>query len=159
MRKLLASLAAFVLISMPLFGCNSTGGPTEQGASPPNEPETATAVDTPEDHEKALATMKAIRMMAVTCEAYSIDYGRYPDVRSAAELGKLVDGVYHPTSIEQKDAWGNEFEVSSTEDDYELRSLGRDGKRDNGAPKGLTGDLDADIVFSDAKFIQAPFED
>ena len=47
----------------------------------------------------------------------------------------------------------------SSKDGYEIRSYGRDGERDDHPPVGLTGDLDADIVFPDVRFTQAPFED
>ncbi len=161
MKEFVAWLATFVLIGLSLSGCRSTNeGPadTAQGDSQLIAPVAKSTIDTTEDRDKALQTMKAMRIMAMTCEAYAIDYGRYPKAGSPEALAELVTPVYIKT-LDMNDAWGNEFEVRSSKSGYELRSYGRDGNRDKHAPAGMTGDLDADIVFSDVRFTQAPFED
>ncbi len=99
-----------------------------------------------------------MRTMAVTCEAYAVDWGHYPTAESAVELGFIVTPAY-ARSIDVEDGWGNPFEVSSTKKGYEIRSYGRDGTRDKRRISGMTNDLDADIVFSDTRFTQAPFDD
>jgi hypothetical protein len=108
----------------------------------------------------ALRTMKAMRTMAVACEAYAIDWGYYPTAESAVELAEVVTPIYAKT-LDVEDAWGTEFEVNCSKKGYEIRSYGRDGKRDDHPPAGMTGDLDADIVFSsrEIRFTQAPFDD
>jgi len=155
MKELIACLATVVLIALSLSGCSSTNEAPARGEGQSDNP---TAAITPEDRDKALQTMSDMRSMATACEAYAIDYGHYPEARSAEALAKLVSPVY-VKNLDLNDAWGNEFEAKSSKKGYEIRSLGRDGKRDKHKPLGLTGDLDADIVFSDVRFTQAPFED
>ena len=147
-----------------LSGCSSTveePATTSQSETQARASGAGAANDDAEAHDKALQTMKAMRIIAVTCEAYNVDYGFYPEVDSVKDLGKLVNGVYSPANgIDRKDAWGNKFRVTSSRDSYEIRSLGRDGKLDKHEPSGLTGDLDADIVWiAGEMFVQAPFED
>ena len=157
MKELIVCLVTVFLFAVSLSGCSSTNDAPDRGEGRPANPTTAI---TPEDRDKAVQTMKSMRFIAVSCEAYAIDYGFYPEVRSVTELGKLVDGIYSPPGgIDRNDAWGNKFEFNSNNEGYEIRSLGRDGRRDKHEPAGLTGNVDSDIVFSDSRFTQSPFED
>jgi hypothetical protein len=54
------------------------------------------------------------------------------------------------------DFWGNSFEVVSSPNGFEIRSLGRDGKRDTAPPSGATSNFDADIVWTNEGFVQYP---
>jgi len=106
--------------------------------------------------------MKSMRIIAMACLEYEIDFSNYPTASSVAELEELIVGIY-VKFFDRNDAWGNEFEIHSTSEGFEIRSYGRDGERDDHPPAGLTDDLDADIVISDTdgydmEFTQAPFE-
>ncbi len=54
------------------------------------------------------------------------------------------------------DGWGRPFEVTVLNGMPEIRSLGADGVRDAGEPRGAVDDPGADIVFFDEAFQQWP---
>ncbi len=106
------------------------------------------------DIEKARATLNNMREIMVACETYGVDNGEYPSAKGVEELARLAPdyiGVL-PTT----DFWGNTIEVFSSPNGYEIRSFGRDGKRDTAPPSGPMSNYDADIVITDGGLAQYP---
>jgi len=98
-----------------------------------------------------------MRLIATSLVAHDIDWGHYPTAKSMDE----VEPVLSPTYIKVlpiKDSWGNPFEFRSSKQGFEIRSYGRDGKRDDSPPSGFTNSPDADIVNTNARFTQAPYQ-
>ena len=84
-----------------------------------------------DDSYHAMETMAAIRSVATAIDAYAIDHGRYPDVKTVDDLTPLVVPMYIVT-LPTKDAWGTPFayRVAADGKSYVLASAGRDKKFD-----------------------------
>lgn len=108
------------------------------------------------------STMADMRTIATAAEAYATDTNEYPKV-DFDQLG----GVLSPTYIRElpkADGWGTPYLWVSDGRDYRVVSAGADKRFEFGArqlqPAGpepiLSENLDADIIFQNGDFIQAP---
>lgn len=113
---------------------------------------------------KQKRTMADVRSIAIAAEAYATDKNRYPDAQS---LEQEVVPTYI-ASLPKTDGWTNPFkyECWSTSggdvcDAYAVGSGGKDGVFERESLReyegaGATTNFDADIVFSNGKFVQYP---
>lgn len=161
MRTIAATLITVVLIAVISFGCGTSGAGSDQDSTAATVESSSSPSSSSEqiyNEEAATKTMRSMRIIATTCETYAIDWGYYPTANSISELAELVAPTYVKV-LPEADAWGNPFEVSVSKKGYEIRSLGRDGLSDIEPRSGITGDFDADIVFSDElRFLQSPID-
>ena len=109
----------------------------------------------------ARETMSRMRTIATAWEA------RATDTNSYAVDGAIIDvsadalrNVLSPTYIRElptKDAWNNAFQFTVSQDgnSYSIRSLGENGRRDE-TPPGVSDAWDADIVFTEGRFVSYP---
>jgi hypothetical protein len=101
-------------------------------------------------------TMADMRSLATALEARATDTNTY-----TLNGGSGIDGaasVLEPTYIKRlprTDGWQNAFVVRTTNNSYEIRSLGANGRED-ATERGATKDPDCDIVFADGNFISYP---
>jgi len=115
-------------------------------------------------------TMGDMRSMAVAIEAFSTDRNQYPPAAGYTLPSGLllptktlgVAGSYLvPTYIKvlpMVDGWNSWFTyaVSSSGNEYLIRSCGRDGIPESSPPFGPTTNFNADIFFSNGIFVQYP---
>src|SRR2546430_17522104 len=101
------------------------------------------AAPAPNDCAAAAETLKALRSLQITAEAYHIDYKKFPPAASIQELQPLVQPVYIRT-MPLRDGWGNAIFYLTFGDgkSYVIASPGADGKFDestwSGAPKSFS---------------------
>jgi len=118
----------------PLLAIGAVAGAAaavQQTAEQAREPYKETAAD--------------IRLIATAIGTYAVDNNRYPSANSVVDLAVRLEGKY-VSKLPYNDAWGRQFEIRSSDDHYEIRSLGADGIR---------GTAD-DIVHADGEFTQYP---
>jgi hypothetical protein len=109
-------------------------------------------------------TMADIRSIAVALEARATDTNDYPDV-SFDGLEALIAPLYIK-SVPKVDAWGTPYVYVGNGTNYRIVSAGADQRFEWGArqlePVGTafraTTDPDADIIYQDGTFLQAPAE-
>ena len=114
--------------------------------------------------------MADLRSIGTAIESFSIDHNVYPvQDRDLLPVELIRDGL-SPTYIRTVplvDAWGNQFLMWGTEEEYVVMSLGADGEpdvhydflsRDTGSfPfSGAFTDPNGDIVFANGQFVQWP---
>ena len=85
---------------------------------------------------------------------YAVDNGKNPMAADIVTLRQLLHPTYIRT-MQIEDGWGNRYIVDSGADEYELRSLGKDGQRDSNIG-GARSTFASDIVFADGGFRQWP---
>lgn len=111
-----------------------------------------------------LATMDDMRTIAAALESRATDEETYPNVRFS-ELEALLTPTYL-RHLPAADAWGTPFSYAGNGQSYRIVSAGADRRfewhserldPDDVAPR-LSEDLDADIIFQDGGFLQAPRE-
>jgi len=107
------------------------------------------------DEDRARKTMSAMRSLAISCEAFSVDHGDYPAAKNLTALQPKVVPTYI-RELPLIDAWDQPFEYSCDGKSYEIRSLGSDGGRDAAPHSGANTGFTADIVFRDGAFDQWP---
>lgn len=112
-------------------------------------------------------TMADLRSVATALEARATDENEYPDVKSYQELEPLIVPTYIRT-LPKTDSWGNPYIYAGSADKqhYRLVSGGADRKADwdsrsyhavpENTPTRKMPSLDADIIFQDGTFLQAP---
>lgn len=109
--------------------------------------------------------MADIRSLAIAIETYATDTNEYPKVATMDALEALLEPTY-ARDMPEIDPWGTPYEYISDGKSYRLASAGADRKlewntrvleRVEGPPR-QTDDADADIIFQDAEFVQAPRE-
>ena len=115
----------------------------------------------PDEKDLARRTMSDMRSVGTAIESYQVDNGFPPEQGSSGN----VDGIrWHlqPTYIRTlptMDAWKNPFQYvggPSKNDNYWVRSYGKDGKYDGNTTEGSTRSFDNDIVYSNGQFIIWP---
>jgi general secretion pathway protein G len=120
---------------------------------------------------KQKRTMADIRNLAVAIEAYQVDYNNYPTAACATNLytggsdwKALTTSSFtnlSPTYIALppvKDGWDNfmYYAVDSSQNNYGIKSFGRDKSDDGSINCGTTSNFNTDIVYADGTFIQYP---
>ena len=86
-------------------------------------------------------------------EAYAVDFKVYPEVQSPAELRRFLEPTYIK-ELPTEDGWGNSLGYESDGHDYEVWTLGRDGRQTAGS--GKTTDFNADLRFANGTFLTYP---
>ncbi len=116
-----------------------------------------------------LQTMKDLRSVGTTFEAFAIDNERYPGepspaVQDVARVQPLVQPVYI-REFPFVDGWGHAFRFWTDGQSYRIFSPGRDGEADAdytltpGSGEFDAYDFDRDIVFGNGMFEQWPVQD
>ena len=112
-------------------------------------------------------TMSDLRTVATALEARATDENEYPDVKTYEELEPILSPTYIRT-LPKTDSWGNPYIYAGSADKqhYRLVSGGADKKADwdsrsyhavpENTPMRKMPSLDADIIFQDGTFLQAP---
>ena len=117
---------------------------------------------------KQKRTMSDMRALAMAVEAYAVDNNAYPAASCSAgvimstgnQLNTSSFTNLTPTYVAQvpvADGWGNflVYAVSTTTDQYMIRSYGRD-KSASAIVCGTTTNFNDDIVYADGTFVQWP---
>lgn len=107
------------------------------------------------ESEKARKTLADIHSIATALESYAVDWNRYPKASSLPELANVLQPTYIKT-LPLRDAWNRPLLVTCNGENYEIRSLGSDGKAESSYAGGAVKDLRADIIFANGQFVQWP---
>lgn len=116
-------------------------------------------------------TMSDLRTVATAIEAYATDENHYPKVSSYGELKSIISPTYI-RDVPEKDAWGTPYRYSVSADGahYRLASAGSDRQFEAGSdtiaffdeknrpPVIASTRPEADIIYQDGGFVQAPEE-
>jgi hypothetical protein len=140
-----------VLVFLGVSGCRQEKAAPQPTAVPPDAgPRAAASAD---DLTAESVTQRRLLAAANAFDDETADTRVVPQVASLADLAKVLStrGI---AADQLKDGWGRPFEVSMKDDLLEIRSLGRDGVRDQGPLRGQIDDPDADIVIIDDTFEQ-----
>jgi hypothetical protein len=105
--------------------------------------------------EEARVTIERLHVLGSAMEAFEDENDAYPAAATLDELADALELVYR-ADLPRVDGWGRPFEVTVVNGIPEIRSLGADGVRDAGEPRGAVDDPGADIVFFDEAFQQWP---
>jgi hypothetical protein len=100
-------------------------------------------------------TIDRLHVLGSAVEAYEDANDTYPAATTLDELVEALRPVYG-NDLPRIDGWGRPFELTMVHGMPEIRSLGADGVRDTGEPRGEVDDPGADIVFFDEDFRQWP---
>ena len=112
---------------------------------------------------KQKRAMADVRSVATAAEAYAVDSNVYPGAGytafSSTDSSALTPQL-SPTYIKQvpdADAWGKPYLYGNTNNSqqYQVRSLGKDGASDPGV-SGKTTNFNDDIVFENGSFVVWP---
>jgi len=137
------SMIVLVLVGIAMIGC---GGPWQQRT---------------DDIDAARRTVADMLSLGVAMEAYAVDNNFYPklDVRDvpASVLKSRIEPTYMK-KVPETDRWGHPLYVRGNADGtvYVISSYGADGVKDAYTPQGATTDVSADIVYTQAQFVQWP---
>jgi hypothetical protein len=101
----------------------------------------------PTDAERAGWTMMDMGSWRTCFDAYKLDHGKYPEVKSAEEARTAFEPVYI-SHLPLTDAWGRTYAVESTATTFTLASAGADGKFDkqSWSKAGRLASFDEDAV-------------
>ena len=119
---------------------------------------------------KQKRTMSDMRTVATALEAYAVDNNVYPPALCTSQnytdtnlqyTATTSQSLLVPTYITnpvRTDGWGNAFEygVPTDQQQYGLRSWGRDKVRDTATNCVTTTNFNDDIVYSNGSFVQYP---
>ncbi len=149
--RITGALTVLVLVSLGMSGCRR-----EKPTPEPTSVQTAAApqaVSSADDLTAESVTQRRLAKLANTFDDEVAETRVVPQVASLADLAEVLStrGV---AADQMKDGWGRPFQVVMENNLLEIRSLGRDGVRDQGPPAGVTSDPDADIVIIDGTFEQ-----
>jgi hypothetical protein len=98
--------------------------------------------------QRTLADMRAIRDAIRLMQA---DTGAPPSSFAALEAGGYL------ASVPANDGWGNPFVYVAGRTEYEITSLGSDGRAGPAAPQPwISGSYACDLVLHNGEFTQAP---
>jgi len=109
-------------------------------------------------------TMADLRTLGTALEAPATDHDQYPRADSVAGLASSLSPTYI-RHLPSKDGWGHDVKYECWPADactsYAVGSPGKDGQWERAslqdyASGSATVRFDADIVFSDGKFVQYP---
>jgi hypothetical protein len=110
-------------------------------------------------------TMGDLRTMATALEAYATDTNEYVKGSSMKELQPLLQPTYVRT-LPMTDAWGTEYSYVGDGTHYRFASAGADKHFEwrakqletmpEGAEPSFVDDDDADLIYQDGNFVQAP---
>ena len=145
-----------LLAVIVLCGCGRSPDPTPTAEAPPTpvplemygEAPTATSAE-------CGVTIERLHLLGSAVEAYEDANDVYPTAATLDELADALERVYG-ADLPRADGWGRPFEFAMVDGMPEIRSLGADGVRDAGEPRGEVDDPGADIVFFDEGFRQWP---
>lgn len=106
------------------------------------------------DRGKQKRTVVDLQSLGTAIDSYSIEHGVYPTADDLDELLPLIspDFIDSPPTV---DGWAMPIEAVSTAEGYALVSMGKDGISD-GCGGGAQQSFDADICYSNGRFIQWP---
>lgn len=114
-------------------------------------------------------TMADMRTIGTSVEAFALDQGYYPTIRSFDEMAEIIEPVYLK-HLPRADGWQNSFEYTCWQEDpespgcdnYLIASPARDGVFDLADLSAYSGagertrDMDCDIVYINGTFVQFP---
>ncbi|MDH3627327.1 MAG: type II secretion system protein GspG [Acidobacteriota bacterium] len=104
------------------------------------------------DRGKQKRTLADMRTIANAVDVYALDHKQFPTARDLEQLRRQIP---EPT-LPYTDGWTHPIEFVSDPTGYEIRSYGKDGIRDDGAPLGATVSFNADLIFQTGQFVQWP---
>ena len=112
---------------------------------------------------KQKRTMADIRSIATAWEARATDTNAYTAAGTSVISGgpgiSTLAGILSPTYIKQlpeKDGWGTLYDTAATQNEYQIRSYGKNGAKDGSPAFGATTKFDCDIIFQNGTFVQYP---
>ncbi len=145
-----------LLAVVVLCGCGRSPDPTPTTEMPPTPvPLELFGEAPPAPSAECGVTIERIHVLGSAVESYEDANDTYPDVTTLDELVEALRPLYG-NDLPRIDGWGRRFEFAMVDGMPEIRSLGADGLRDAGEPRGEVDDPDADIVFFDEDFRQWP---
>jgi|ERR1041385_1256434 len=104
-------------------------------------------------------TMADMRTIATAWEARAEQRNTYlvgrPGKVSSEELRRALEPKY-VKRMPRTDGWGNPFQLSSTDAEYTIRSIGSDHRADAKIIPGPNTDFARDIVYSNGSFVSYP---
>lgn len=112
---------------------------------------------------KQKRTMADMRSIATAWEARATDTNAYTAsgvslVTGSMPIGTLAD-MLQPTYIKvipQKDGWGTVYDTKANQNEYQIRSYGKNGTIDTSVTFGPTTKFDDDIIFQNGTFVRYP---
>ena len=110
-----------------------------------------------ENSSRAQITKSRMWTVAITLEAYSVDYKVYPKASSIEEVLRQVTPTYAAKSVSlTADGWGTPFEIESGGDNYMIVSAGADRvfDRQSWDRSGLSPNPGDDVVYRTGKFVK-----
>jgi len=153
-RLMLWTCALFSVIVV--CGCGRSPDPIPTAEAPRNPVQLELYGEAPvATSAECSATIERLQILASAVEAYEDAHDAYPEVATLDELTDVL-GREYGRDLPRIDGWGRPFEFVMVQGIPEIRSLGADGLRDAGEPRGEVDDPGADIVFFDEDFRQWP---
>jgi hypothetical protein len=110
-----------------------------------------------ENNSRAQITKSRMWTVAITLEAYSVDYKVYPKATSIEEVLRQVTPTYAAKSDSlATDGWGTPFEVESGGDNYMIVSAGADRvfDRKSWGRSGLSPNPGDDVIYRTGEFVK-----
>ena len=106
---------------------------------------------------KQKRTMADMRSIGEALEIYQIDYNKYINGDYTSAVRQYLDPDYM-RNPPQWDAWNTPYNyvTDSLQQEYSLRSYGRDGAQTTTSGGPITHSFDDDIIFSMGQFTQWP---
>ena len=103
----------------------------------------------PTDAERARWTMLDMGSWRTCFDAYKLDHGKYPELKSTEEARVAFEPVY-VRHLPMTDGWGHAYAVDSSAGTYAVVSAGADGKfdRHTWSAGGTLQSFDEDAVIT-----------
>lgn len=112
---------------------------------------------------KQKRTMADMRSIATAWEARATDTNAYTASGITLTTGTMaistLQNMLSPTYIKllpAKDGWGTVYDTKASQNEYQVRSYGKNGSADASPPGGPTTKFDDDIIFQNGSFVQYP---
>lgn len=103
-------------------------------------------------------TMADIRSIATAWEARATDVNSYSVGGGAVSYEALSHALVpkYIRTLPRRDGWGRPFDFAATDQQYTIRSRGRDDRVDASDANQATTSFDNDIVYSNGTFTRYP---
>ncbi len=108
--------------------------------------------------------MSEMRRLAISLEAYAVDYNSYPVATDVPALAKLIEPKYIGKAP-LRDGWGTPFAYACDGERYRIVSAGADRSFEpdstklDKTPDGEISSLARDLIYSNGRFVQWPRAD
>ncbi len=150
MRGLLSGLLVVVIAGV---GCGKRAAENPSAVATPGPAVSAEAAAAAADAEAVAVTQRRMGEIGRVLEDYVVAHGAEPEVADANALAASLAGS-QGVEVAAVDGWGRPFVITRVDGMLEIRSLGSDGERDDGDPRGIVTDPTADIVMIDGGYTQ-----